>query len=179
MLFRGGGGWSVHVKTTERCLSFESSLRVLHCTPFVLACMYSMCMQSTCWHACVCQCSTSCALACMEYVYYASTHDDLARIWWWVVGKSLQKFDLDEWRCQLFKKICLDLITQMVEWGKIYLFSYELNITKLIICCPDALFESRAYLAYVRFEESLPLTFDERIKSWHAANNISVYTDPW
>ena len=44
-LGRGGGrGWSVHVKTTERCLSFESSLRVLHCTPFVLACMYSMCM---------------------------------------------------------------------------------------------------------------------------------------
>lgn len=53
----------------------------------------------------------------------------------------------------------------MVEWGKINLFSYELNITKLIICCPDALFESRAYLALVRFEESLPLTFDERIKS--------------
>ena len=53
----------------------------------------------------------------------------------------------------------------MVEWGKIHLFSYELNITKLIICCPDALFESRAYLAHVRFEESLPLTFDERIKS--------------
>ena len=38
----------MHVKRTERCLSFESSLRVLHCTPFVLACMYSMCMQSTC-----------------------------------------------------------------------------------------------------------------------------------
>lgn len=52
----------------------------------------------------------------------------------------------------------------MVEWGKIYLFFYELNIIKLIICCFDVLFELRVYFVYVRFEESLFLIFDERIK---------------
>lgn len=42
---------SVHVKTTERYLSFELSLEECY----------------TVYTTCVCQCSTPCVLACMEY----------------------------------------------------------------------------------------------------------------
>ena len=120
----GGGGGGVCMLKRLRGVFLLNPVweNVILLTPFLLACMYSMCMYSTCWHACVCQCSTSCALACMEYVYCASTHDDWQEFDDRSVGKSLQKFDLDEWRCQLFKKICLDLITQMVEWEKYIYF---------------------------------------------------------
>ena len=62
----GGRGWSVHVKTTERCLSFESSLRECYTAYSVSTCMHVLHVYVL--HVLTCMCMS------MQYFVCACMH---------------------------------------------------------------------------------------------------------
>lgn len=66
VVLRGGGGWSVHVKTTERYLSFESSLRECYIAYSVSTCMHVLHVNVL--HVLTCMCVS------MQYFVCACMH---------------------------------------------------------------------------------------------------------